>query len=44
MKLGAKKYREDQLLTPLSKFNNYPKWKNKHILIKELKKIFDGNL
>lgn len=44
VKLGAKKYREDQLLTSLSKFNNYPKWKNKHILIKELKKIFDGNL
>jgi nucleoside-diphosphate-sugar epimerase len=41
IKIGAKKYRKNEAMKPIKKINNYPSWKPKLNLIKELKKIFD---
>lgn len=41
VKLGAKKYRTNEAMKPIRKIYNYPGWKSKLNLIKELKKIFD---
>jgi len=41
VKVGAKKYRKNEAMRPIKKIYNYPGWKSKLNLIKELKKIFD---
>lgn len=41
VKIGAKKYRKNEAMKPIKGINNYPGWKPKLNLIKELKKIFD---
>ena len=41
VKFGGRKYRKNEAMKPIKKFNNYPGWKPKLNLIKELKKIFD---
>ena len=42
VKIGAKKYRLNEAMKPISKLYNYPSWKPKLNLVKEIKKIFDG--
>ena len=42
VKIGAKKYRSNEAMKPIKKLYNYPGWKPKLNLVKELKKIFDG--
>ena len=42
LKIGAKKYRSNEAMKPIKKLYNYPGWKPKLNLVKELKKIFDG--
>lgn len=44
VKIGAKKYRKNEAMEAIKKIRNYPGWKSKLNLIKELKKIFDGQL
>ena len=44
VKIGAKKYRENEAMKPIKKIYNYPGWKSKLNLIKELEKIFDGQI
>jgi nucleoside-diphosphate-sugar epimerase len=39
--IGGKKYRINEAMKPIRGINNYPGWKSKLNLIKELKKIFD---
>ena len=41
VKIGAKKYRKNEAMKSIKKINNYPGWKPKFKLLKELKKIFD---
>lgn len=41
VKIGAKKYRKNESMKPIRGIDNYPGWKPKLNLIKELKKIFD---
>jgi len=43
VKIGAKKYRSNEAMKPIKKLYNYPSWKPKINLVKEIKKIFDGN-
>ena len=42
VKVGAKKYRSNESMKPIRKLSNYPSWKPKLNLVKEIKKIFDG--
>ena len=42
VKIGARNYRKNEAMKPVKKLNNYPGWKPRFDLIKELKKIFDG--
>lgn len=42
VKVGALKYRETEPMTPVRNTINYPGWKSKSNLMKEIKKIFDG--
>ena len=42
VEVGAKKYRSNEAMKPIKKLYNYPSWKPKLNLVKELKKIFDG--
>ena len=42
VKIGAKKYRKNEAMKPIKKIYNYPGWKPKLNLIKELKNIFDA--
>ena len=42
VKIGAKKYRSNEAMKPIKKIINYPGWKPKLNLVKEIKKIFDG--
>ena len=42
VKIGAKRYRENEAMKAIKKIYNYPSWKSKLNLIKELEKIFDG--
>ena len=42
VKIGAKKYRSNEAMKPIRKLSNYPSWKPKLNLVKEIKKIFDG--
>ena len=44
VKIGAKRYRKNEAMKAIKKINNYPGWKSKLNLIKELKKIFDGQI
>ena len=41
VKIGAKKYRKNEAMKPIKGIDNYPGWKPKLNLIKELEKIFD---
>ncbi len=41
VKVGALKYRETEPMTPVKKTINYPGWKSKYNLMKEIKKLFD---
>ena len=41
VKIGGKKYRKNEAMKSIKKLNNYPGWKPKLNLIRELKKIFD---
>ena len=41
VKVGALKYRETEPMTPVKKTINYPGWKSKYSLMKEIKKLFD---
>ena len=41
VKIGALKYRETEPMTPVKKTLNYPAWRPKYNLMKEIKKIFD---
>lgn len=41
VKIGAKKYRSNEAMKPIKKIINYPGWKPKLNLVKEIKKIFD---
>ena len=41
VKIGAKKYRKSEAMKPIKGIDNYPGWKPKLNLIKELKKIFN---
>ena len=41
VRIGAKKYRKNEAMKPIKNIKNYPGWKPKLNLIKELKKIFD---
>ena len=43
VEVGAKKYRSNEAMKPIKKLYNYPSWKPKLNLVKEVKKIFDGN-
>ena len=40
VKIGAKKYRKNEAMKSIKKINNYPGWKPKFKLLKELKKKF----
>lgn len=42
VKVGALKYRETEPMTPVKNTINYPGWKSKYNLMREIKKIFDG--
>ena len=42
VKIGEKKYRSNEAMKPIKKIINYPGWKPKINLVKEIKKIFDG--
>ena len=42
VEVGAKKYRSNEAMKPIKKLYNYPSWKPKLNLVKEIKKIFDG--
>ena len=41
VKIGGKKYRKNEAMKPIRGIDNYPGWKPKLNLIKEIKKIFD---
>jgi len=41
VKVGALKYRETEPMSPVKKTINYPGWKSKYNLMKEIKKLFD---
>ena len=41
VKIGALRYRETEPMTPVKKTINYPGWRSKYNLMKEIKKIFD---
>ena len=41
VKIGKKKYRQNESIYPTIKTFNYPNWKPKYDLFNELKKIFD---
>ena len=43
VKIGALKYRKNESMKCLRKTFNYPRWKPRNSLSKDLKKIFDGN-
>ena len=42
VKFGGRKYRLNEHMIPIKKTKNYPGWKSKINLTKELKRIFDG--
>lgn len=41
VKIGKKRYRQNESINPTKKIFNYPNWKPKYDLLNELKKIFD---
>ena len=43
VKIGAKKYRSSEAMKKINKIKNYPGWKPKLNLVKEILKIFKKN-